>query len=639
MCGIGGLVSLAGSPVQEPASRLATMNRLQAHRGPDGAGTWIDATGTVGFAHTRLAIVDVEHGQQPMRDPATGVTIVFNGEIYNYRELRDQLGANSFRTRSDTEVLLRAYLTWGEECLSKLRGMFAFAIWDPRTSLLLCARDRFGIKPFHFAEHKGVLYFASEAKALLPFVPSIDTDIDGLRDYLAFQFCLRGRTLFKGIHMLQPGHVLTVQHGTVRTRCYWEVQFSHDFSRRSAWMDTRVHELLEDSVAMHMRADVPIGAYVSGGIDSSLIASMAAKRDQSLMAFTGRFDEGAAYDESQHARAAAQHAGIELIERTITVRDFIDNMPRVAWHLDYPTAGPGAFSQFMVSELAAQHRKVVLGGQGGDEIFGGYARYLIAYFEQCIKAAIDGTMQNGQFIVTYESIIPNLTALRPYNPLLQQFWKDGLFAPMDERYFRLVNRSLDLGDVVRWDALGGNTAFEEFSDVFNGANVGHTSYFDRMTRFDSKTLLPALLHVEDRVSMAHGLESRVPMLDHPLVEFAATIPPDVKFANGELKRVLRRVAEHHLPPSILARTDKMGFPTPLNEWAAGPARDFVFDTLGSRAALTRDFVDNRRARNLLETEPRFGRGLWALLSLELWQQQFHDAHQTFTPASSLAIAA
>ncbi|MES2521548.1 MAG: asparagine synthase (glutamine-hydrolyzing) [Gemmatimonadota bacterium] len=639
MCGIAGFIGLRGEQVPFGADRLALMNEIQAHRGPDGEGTWLGTPAPVGLAHRRLSIIDAEQGAQPMRDPATGVVLIFNGEIYNFRELRDQLGRVGFRTGSDTEVLLRAYLAWGEACLDRLRGMFSFALWDPRSDLLFCARDRFGIKPFYHAEADGVFYFASEAKALLPFLPKVDTDVDGLRDYLTFQFCLKGRTLFEGVRELAPGHALTVQHGTVRVRRYWQVWFAPDVSRRPAWMEERLAELIDEAVAMHTRADVPVGAYVSGGLDSSLVATLAARHTGEMTAFTGRFDEGAAFDESHHARAVAEHAGMTLHERTITSRDFVDQIERVAWHLDYPVAGPGAFSQFMVAELASQHRKVVLGGQGGDEIFGGYARYLIAYFEQCIKAAIDGTMQDGRFVVTYESIIPNLTALQQYKPLLQQFWKDGLFAPMDQRYFRLVNRALDLGDTVRWDRLGDATAFDAFADVFHGENVGRQSYFDLMTHFDSKTLLPALLHVEDRMSMAHGVESRVPLLDTSVVEFAATMPADVKFAGGELKRVLRRVAAPVLPASVMARTDKMGFPTPLAEWSRGPAREFVLDILGSQAASTRPYIDNRRARMLVESEPRFGRSLWAVLSLELWHRQFHDVQRAFTGAAPLAIAA
>ena len=232
----------------------------------------------------------------------------------------------------------------------------------------------------------------------------------------------------------------------------------------------------------------------------------------------------------------------------ISADDFRNRIHDVIWHMDFPVAGPGSFPQFMVSELAAKHVKVVLGGQGGDEIFGGYARYLIAYFEQCIKAAIEGNYKNGNYVVTIESIVPNLGILREYKPMLREFWREGLFSDLDSRYFRLIDRSSDMTEEVDWHALDKDRVFEAFQNIFNNPeNVGHEAYFDKMTHFDFKCLLPALLHVEDRMSMAHGLESRVPFLDHPLVEFAATVPADLKFAGGDTKHLLKRALGGELP--------------------------------------------------------------------------------------------
>jgi asparagine synthase (glutamine-hydrolysing) len=293
----------------------------------------------------------------------------------------------------------------------------------------------------------------------------------------------------------------------------------------------RIRELIEDSVEVHGRSDVPVGTYVSGGIDSSLIARLAADLPTSAgLAFHGRFAGMPGYDESAYAASAAIAAKAELHVIDITAADFAENVGQVVRALDFPVAGPGAFAQYMVSKLAAQHVKVVLGGQGGDELFGGYARYLIAYLEQALKAAIDGTYRNGNYVVTIESIVPNLGLLREYRPLLQKFWEQGLFGPMDQRYFRLIDRSADMQDEIDWAALDADRVFETFTGIFNSSqNVRKEAYFDQMTHFDFKTLLPALLHVEDRMSMAHGLESRVPFLDHPLVEFAATVPADIKF--------------------------------------------------------------------------------------------------------------
>jgi asparagine synthase (glutamine-hydrolysing) len=624
MCGIAGALSLSTAEIPNLERRIEVMNDLLRHRGPDGEGTWHHARRCAGFAHRRLSIIDLSTGDQPMTDPA-GNWITYNGEIYNYIELREELGAANFKTTSDTEVILAAYRKWGADCVNHLRGMFAFAIWDEGRQALFCARDRFGIKPFYYMTVGDTFYFASEVKALLPFVDRIETDLEGFKDYMAFQFCLAGKTLFKNISELLPGHTLTVAKGKVAIKRYWEVYYDLDFDHTPRYFEEKLRRLLPESVNLHLRADVPVGAYLSGGLDSSTIASLASSQTNGdFAAFTGKFSFSPDYDESRYARELAEWRGFSLFEIDITAEDFIENISKVIYHLDYPVAGPGSFPQYMVSQLAAKHRKVVLGGQGGDEIFGGYTRYLIAYFEQCIKAAIDGTINNGNFVVTYESIIPNLTALHNYKPLLQEFWREGLFEDMDRRYFRLINRASLLDDEVRWELLGDYSPFDTFRSVFNGSNVGNESYFDRMTHFDFKTLLPALLQVEDRVSMAHGLESRVPFLDHQIVEFAATMPADVKFKDGTMKQVVKDAFRPVLPESILNRKDKMGFPTPLTEWINGEARDFVQDSLSTRNALSRDFVDNRKLIADLEKEPKFGRKVWGLLCLELWQQEFHD---------------
>ncbi len=508
--------------------------------------------------------------------------------------------------------------------------MFAFLLWDEARQRLFCARDRFGIKPLYYTIVGDVLYLASEVKALLPFVDHIETDLAGLQDYLTFQLCLGGKTLFKGIQELLPGHLLVAGAGRLDIRRYWQVYYHLDFDHTEKYFAEQLIHLLHESVDLHKRSDVPIGGYISGGLDSSIIACVATRGGAAeFEGFTGKFSLSSKYDESRYARAVADWRGFTLHEVDITADDFITHLPNVIYHLDYPVAGPGSFPQYLVSRLARSRRKVVLGGQGGDEIFGGYVRYLIAYFEQCIKAAIDGTARAGNFVVTYESIIPNLRTLREYKPLLQEFWREGMFDELDRRYFRLVNRAPTLGAEVRWEMLEGYDVFDSFRQVFRADNVQKESYFDSMTHFDFKTLLPALLQVEDRVSMAHGVESRVPFLDHPLVEFAATMPANVKFKDGALKHILRFATESSLPPAIVNRKDKMGFPVPLAEWVNGEARDFVRDTLSSQAALDRDVIDNRQVLAGLDGEAQFGRKLWGLLSLELWQQQFHDRAGAF----------
>lgn len=625
MCGIAGIITLNNRPYPNLELHLQVMNKIQAHRGPDGEGIWTGQKEDVGLAHRRLSIIDLATGDQPMSDES-GNTIVFNGEIYNYVELREELRDYGFKTTSDTEVILAAYLRWGIDCLDHLRGMFAFAIWDESGHRLFCARDRFGIKPFYYTIIDNVFYFASETKTLLPFVPSIKTDIDALKDYLIFQFCLDGKTLFEGISELPSGHRLIIENGKLTKGQYWEIYYNLDFDHTPKYFQERLRELITDSVKVHTRADVPIGSYLSGGIDSSIVASLASqlKRESEFKAFTGKFSYGELYDESMYARALADMRGITLHEIDITAADFTDSIRKVIYHLDYPVAGPGSFPQYHVSRLAAEHRKVVLGGQGGDEVFGGYVRYLIAYFEQCIKGAIEGTLHKGNFVVTYESIIPNLVALQNYRPLLKEFWREGLFEDLDRRYYRLIDRAPSLEKEINWNELGGYSPFDTFKQIFNGHNVGEESYFDRMTHFDFKTLLPALLQVEDRMSMAHGLESRVPFLDHPLVEFAATMPSDVKFKDGTLKMALVNAMRDELPAVILNRKNKMGFPVPLNEWIKGDLNEFVHDIFSSSAVKERHYFNRKEILKGLEHEPTFGRKIWGLLSLEIWHQEFHD---------------
>ncbi|HRW00011.1 MAG TPA: asparagine synthase (glutamine-hydrolyzing), partial [Aminobacteriaceae bacterium] len=348
---------------------MRSMNTLQKHRGPDGSGEWVRDDESVAFGHLRLSIIDLSpEAAQPMTD-GHGNWITYNGEIYNYRELRKELGEDNFRTSSDTEVILRAYERWGESCVQRFRGMFSFALWDETQQTLFCARDRFGIKPFYYAVVDGVLFFASEVKALLPFLPDIETDVDGLKDYLTFQFCLDGKTLFEGVRELPPAHFLKVKNGFTSIERYWEVYYTLDFDHTEKFFQERLASLLSEAVSLHMRSDVPVGAYVSGGLDSSTVAALATYLvpGNEMMGFNGRFSQfGEAFDESMYAEALSLHGGFDLKVCDITCADFHENIRSVVYHMDFPVAGPGVLPQYLVSQLASKHRKVVLGGQGGD---------------------------------------------------------------------------------------------------------------------------------------------------------------------------------------------------------------------------------------------------------------------------------
>ncbi len=628
MCGIAGFLSLDGTEIGKADHFLTVLGDLISHRGPDGYGTWIGEARSIGLAHRRLAIIDLsDNAAQPMSGHG-GLTISYNGEIYNYKELRkgaEAIGIH-FSSQSDTETVLSSYEQYGVDAAKHLRGMFAFALWDGKKNRLVLSRDRFGIKPLYYAVVDNLFVFASEAKALLPFLPSVKTNPDALAEYLTFQYSISDKTLFEGIDQVMPGHTVVIQNGVISIEKYWDIQYEVDYSWTSKSAEEALRELLTDSLNAHLRSDVEVGSYLSGGIDSTLIANLAAgKTEFGGKGFHGRFTDYPGYDESSYAKIASDSFNGNLLVSDITAADFRDYIRKVIYHLDFPVAGPGSFPQYMVSKLAGQHVKVVLGGQGGDEIFGGYARYLVAYFEQCIKAAIDGTYKNGNYVVTIESIIPNLGILREYTPLIKEFWKDGLFGPLDQRFLRLIDRSIDMQEEISWNDLDIQGVYGRFYEIFNNrSNVAKEAYFDSMTHFEFKTLLPALLQVEDRMSMAHGVESRVPFLDHPLIEFVATVPADIKFEGGQLKHLLKNAFSKELPPEILGRRDKMGFPVPLKEWFASELNEFVLETFANMKAKNRDFVNTDAVLKNFGESGQFSRKIWALLSLELWQQEFHD---------------
>ncbi len=611
-----------------------------SHRGPDGEGT--HTAGPASLGHKRLAIIDLETGQQPMCNEDGSLWITFNGEIYNYVELRQDLARHhAFRTRSDTEVILHLYEELGESCLDRLNGMFAFAIWDARQQRLFAARDRLGIKPFYWAMTPDALVFASEPKAILAsgkVAPSVERE--HLEEYITFQFCLGENTLFRGIQKLEPGHYLTFRPGRDSSPAivsYWALHFELDFDHTEDWFRATLQELIRDAVRLQLRSDVPVGAHCSGGMDSSSIVMLAAQQFPArFRTFTGAFHEGPQYDESAFALAVAEAAGAEPHIVYPTAAEFAHSLPWLVYMMDEPAAGPGLFPQFCVSRLAREHVGVVLGGQGGDELFGGYARYLIAYLEQALKGAIYGTDAESRYLVTWESIAPSLSLLRQYRPMLQRFWAEGIFGDMDRRYFRLVTRhehgeSTYSTDV--WSPQVSERMFERFARVFNEPSA--KSYIDRMTNFDVKTLLPALLQVEDRTSMSVSLESRVPLLDHRIAELVMRMPPAMRFQGGYSKRILREAMRSVLPPGVLARDDKMGFPVPLATWMKEPLREFLHDILLSRRARERGIYRVAGLERLLRADAPFDREVWGVLCLELWHRAFIDGD---IPAAPLGLS-
>lgn len=644
MCGIAGAVQIDGQPIPELTARLQLMNERIAHRGPDGSGIWIDGSGSAGLAHRRLSILDLSNaGSQPMVG-GDGSVLVHNGEVYNYIELRDGLRAGwSFRSGTDSEVIMASVAAKGAEAVKAMRGMWAFAIWDPKRRTLFASRDRFGIKPFYYAIVGRTLYFASEIKAILPFLPSVETDAEAFAEYVSFQFPIGEQTLFKGVYQLPPAHNLQVANGQVTITRYWDVSYETDREHDEAWFEERLRGYVEDSLKIHLRSDVPVGAYVSGGIDSSLIALMSAgSSTDNREFFHGKFTQFPGYDESPFAVDVAKRAHGTLNQIDITATDFERNLSKVVYHLDHPVAGPGSFPQYMVSGLAATKVKVVLGGQGGDEIFGGYARYLVGYLAKAIDSAVMGDNDPGVADLPLQTLAPRLSLLREYKPLLDTLMRGGGFGPVSDSYFQIVNRASDMRDEVMLQDLPLDSVRARFRQAFEAPGVGATAHLDKMTRFDFRFLLPALLQVEDRMGMAHGLESRVPLLDHPIVELAATLPPNIKFSGGGTKHMLKHTFRDVLPPELLTRRDKMGFPVPLKEWFSGELHEFIRDIFASNRAASRPYVNQKKILEELDDLSRMGsfsRKLWGLLCVELWYQTFHDRAETFEQIQRNSAAA
>ena len=625
MCGLVAFFNKS-KQAADPSILRRMADRI-AYRGPDEEGVLVE--GPLGLFHKRLAVLDLKTGRQPMT--VEGVSVVFNGEIYNYRELREELRlmGRSFATASDTEVLLHAYLEFGPDCVKHFNGMFAFVLYDRRLRRLMAARDHFGLKPLYFHNQGDSWIFASEIKALLahPGV-SVAVNENAVREYAVFQYVLDRETFFRDVWKILPGHyfLIDTEAGTVQVERYWDLDFTVDTRHTKEYFIEKLHYLLDDAVRLQLRCDVPVGTTLSGGVDSSLVTLLAARHSsRPLICFTGAFRESPAFDETPYAREVARMAGAESREIYPQAADFINTLADLVYHMDEPAGGPGLFPQYVVAREAARHVKVILGGQGGDEIFGGYTRYVVAYLEQALKGAITETNDEGEHIVSLKSILPNLPVLRQYTPMLRRFWQDGLFEPMASRYFRLIDRNSGDRSMYTADFRAGfedGRIFERFCGVFDHPQT--LSYYNKMVHYDIKAGLPALLQVEDRMTMACGLESRAPLLDRRIAELIAAIPPRMKFQGGELKHILRMAAGDILPPAILQRKDKMGFPVPLHLWVHNGLKGYVRDILLSKACRERGIFDPAAVERLIDQEDAYGRKLWGLLNLELWYLRFID---------------
>lgn len=611
-------------------NKIVKMADSIAHRGPDSEGYYYASDNTLALAHKRLSIIDPEHGQQPMYSHSGEVVITFNGAIYNFLELRRELislGA-PIKTYSDTEILLYSYLEWGEKCISRFNGMFAFVIHDKRKHILFGARDRLGEKPLYYFHNNENFIFASEIKAILASGEvQASLNNESLHEYLTFQYYLDNNTLFDNIVKLKPGHFFVLNEKTMNLNVqeYWDISYDKEHEEQSEdYYVDKLRTLIDDSIALRLRADVPLGSHLSGGVDSSAVASLNALRlgdGIKLETFTGKFAEGLDYDETKFALEVAQNINSNYNEIVIKDTDFLESIEDIVHYMDEPQAGPGVFSQYQVAKHASKKVKVVLGGQGGDEIFLGYTRYLIAYYEKMLKRNVSESGKYYQNILN--NMTPNLFQMNGYQPMMQDFFADGLFENDAKRYFRLTNRFSSNESIFSKDFLQKDyNSFEKFNKIFSKHD---TSIANKMSYYDLKTFLPSLLHVEDRTSMAHGLESRVPLIDHRIIEFAANIPAHIKFKDGITKYLPKKIFKNTIPDSILDRKDKKGFPTPTNLWFKTTLNEWVKDLLTDRRTLERGLYEKDKLLKLIDGNSQFNRSLWGVINLELWHREFIDS--------------
>jgi asparagine synthase (glutamine-hydrolysing) len=635
MCGIAGIIS-AEVLDHHASARVVRMRDVLQHRGPDESGLHIDAFAAL--AHQRLSIVDLSTGQQPLSNEDGSVWIVFNGEIYNHADVRRHLEARGhrYRTRSDTETIVHAYEEWGEACVHRFRGMFAFAIWDERKRRLLLVRDRLGIKPLYWARAAAGLVFGSEIKAILAsglVEPAADADV--LPEVLSTRSVAGAGTMFRGIQKLLPGHLLVFEGGNARVRQYWDVPTASPTDtavphtgHEARDVVSRFRELLTESVRLRLMSDVPLGMFLSGGIDSSAIAAlMAPMMGQPLQTFSVAFKDRA-YNELEYAREVSRAIGAESREVIIDDRDFFGELPRLLWHEDEPIAHPSSVPLYFVSALARRHVTVVLTGEGSDELLAGYGKYPRVSWNWAA-----GTIYQRMVPASMRSSIGR--ALLARLPARLARYARRSFMTMDRTpaamvfdnfaSIRLADQGALLSPALRSVATSAQ-AYGASIAHFNRPNGG-SSLLDRLLYADMKTYLVELLMKQDQMSMAASIESRVPFLDHKLVEFAASLPDRWKLSGLTTKRILRRAMKGVLPESILNRP-KMGFPVPFSSWMRGPWNAVARDVLLDRRARERGVIDPAGVERLLADHAAGrtdgGDRIWSLLNLELWYRTFID---------------
>jgi asparagine synthase (glutamine-hydrolysing) len=641
MCGICGIF-FADRNWRVKADVLAGMNERIVHRGPDDDGFFFEEN--VGLAMRRLSIIDVKSGHQPLANENQDVWIVYNGEIYNHAELRAGLEARGhrYRTHSDTETIVHLYEEYGRDCVKYLRGMFAFAIWDRRKRVLFAARDRLGIKPFYYRWDGHAFLFGSEIKAILAY-PGVAAEFNRgtLAEYLAFGYITGGETMFAGIRKLMPGHTLELtEQGEPRIERYWDLTTEVDRDARPReYYVKEYRELLEGAVSSHLMSDVPLGVFLSGGLDSSAVAALTTKiRGERIQTFSVGYGEEA-FSELGYAREVAGHIGSEHYEVRMSREEFFDSLPRLIWHEDEPIAWPSSVSLYFVARLARERVTVVLTGEGSDETLAGYTRYA-------------WTLLNSRMDGVYRSIAPD--ALRR---LVRRALQGS---PLTASLHRKLQHTFLARDGNSWPSFYFDNFFSAFAaseqsglltpealaaagDAYAGSmNAWERSRGDLLHRLlytDINSYLIELLMKQDQMSMAASIESRVPFLDHVLVEFTARIPAQYSIEGMAGKFILKRAVQDLLPRSIVYRK-KMGFPTPWEYWLAGPQLDdlerMLLEPRSTERRLFRSDVVKRIFAEHRAKVRDHGNRIWRLVNLEVWQRVMIDGEPVEAAAARLS---
>jgi asparagine synthase (glutamine-hydrolysing) len=624
VCGICGKLNFDREATVSPVL-LKAMTDTIAHRGPDDEGYYV--SGPIGLGFRRLSIIDLNTGHQPIANEDGRVWIVFNGEIYNYQELRDYLLAKGhrFSTETDTEVIVHLYEELGEGCVEKLRGMFAFAIWDERDKSLFLARDRVGIKPLYYWQSDRSLIFGSEIKAILAD-PGVKPEVAPavIDRFLAFYYIPGQETLFKNICKLAPGHYMKVQDGKVTIRQYWDLHFATvEWTERAA--EEELLRILDECVRLHMISDVPVGFLLSGGIDSTALLGLAVgKTGHPLSSYTLGFSAPGLADERPYAKLAADRYGIEHHDMTISSKEFADFLPKFAWYMEEPVCEPQAVALYYVSKMARDYVKVLISGEGGDEAFAGYPNYRNMQLLERAKSILGPMKGAASLGLALANRFVRSSRVQKYVTLMK--------TPFDSYYYsRTSNPGLffnsQKAQLYSKDFLESIDTEFSTSVVKRYLSQGPSGRINRMLYVDTKTSLPDdLLLKADKMTMANSLELRVPLLDHKLLEFAASLPENFKVHRLTTKYIAKRALRDRVPKEILDRR-KAGFPVPYASWLRTELKDWVSDVLLDRNTLGRGYFNKSCIEKLIREDSiseAYPKEILSLVVLEMWHREFID---------------